>query len=534
KVLERTQELSNAKNESEKSKKMLETILNTIPVRVFWKDINLNYLGANQLFAHDAGLDKPEDFIGKSDYDLVWSDRAKMYRTDDKKVMDENKAIIAYEEPQTSNRGLIWLQTSKIPLHNAQGEVYALLGMYEDITDRKKREQELKNAKLEAQKANNAKSEFLANMSHEIRTPMNGIIGMTHLALQQNIDDKTKSFIQKAYNSAENLLVIINDILDFSKIEAGKLDLNLKPFKVKQVLDNTLHLVQLKAEEKSILLTVNLAQNLNRFFYGDCMRISQILINLANNAVKFTNNGGSVTIGIEIESETDKEIVIHYLIKDTGVGISPQNQEKLFKSFSQADASITRQYGGTGLGLSISSKLVELMNGKIWLESIEGQGSTFHFTVKLDKQSRDIFDETISIKDNVLTLEQAQSQLKGCKILLVEDNEINQELARELLLMNDMLVETADNGADAIEIIKNNQFDGVLMDCQMPILDGYKATETIRAQEQFINLPIIAMTANAMKQDVQQALDSGMNDHIAKPINPETMILTMAEWIKGK
>ena len=381
----------------------------------------------------------------------------------------------------------------------------------------KTKNEQLRLANQTADNANKAKSLFLANMSHEIRTPMNGVIGLTELLLRTKLNDEQKSYLEKLKYSSNSLLHIINDILDFSKIEAGKFSIERTEFDFRKVLDSVVHIANVEAEAKGLTLSVSINKTFPSLVIGDPVRCSQILSNLLNNAIKFTEKGS-----VNLEVQQDKNDFVNIAISDTGIGISDEQQGKLFSAFTQADESTSRKYGGTGLGLVICKHLVSLMQGELNLRSELGKGSCFSFSLYLPPAKKSVIQNKKN--DEIPALNYTSQSLKNKKVLLVEDVEINRLIAQNLLEQAGLIVDHAINGLEATKMALKNKYDLIVMDIQMPVMDGFEATKIIRSYPEYLNTPIIAVTANASPIEKELCIVAGMDSHLTKPIQFEQVI----------
>ncbi len=475
---------------------------------------------------------EPEEVIGKKPSDFLHPDDVDKIQIElDGPVISRNESVKIECRIRTKNGDYKWFEVlSKAIVSNSKP--FAIITSSRDITERVEIQTELfenykslEIVKEEAVKASNAKKVFLTTMSHEIRTPLNAINGLTHLLLKENPREDQIENLKLLRFSGENLLTLINDVLDISKIDSGKLELSLRPFDLAYLLNNIQRSLSTKAKENHVDISIKYDEKLPTIFMGDGARISQILYNLVGNAIKFTKNG-KVTILTSLLQQSESTYKFRIGVKDTGIGIPKEYQTKIFNSFEQADNSISRQYGGTGLGLYISAKLVELMNSTIQLDSIEDMGSYFYFDIQLKEESLELEDEQTS------SSKEADFAGKNIQVLVAEDNPANQMIIGKFLQMYKVDFDIAENGKETVDKIKSKAYNFVLMDLQMPVMDGLEATREIRKlqEEYFKKVPIIALTADVFENVKSESLSNGMNDYLSKPFRPNDLINTINKY----
>ncbi|MES2893851.1 MAG: response regulator [Bacteroidota bacterium] len=417
-----------------------------------------------------------------------------------------------------SDGSYAYVNTRGYVMMNAEGKPMRMIGCMQDITDRKTAEIEAHQSKLAADEARKTQEQFLANMSHEIRTPMNGVIGMTQLLAGTSLTAEQKEYVETIRDSADNLMVIINDILDLTKIAAGKITIDQTDYVFGDIIKNSIQINRFKATEKGLNLRSAIDPRIHRVLAGDPFRLNQILVNLVGNAIKFTE-AGDVSVTVHLLEESRENVHLQFIVKDTGIGIEPDKLDTVFERFTQASSATTRKYGGTGLGLTITRQLIELQGGSIHVTSKPGHGSTFTFYLTIKKGCLSTAETSaLSLPTNTQTLE-------GVRILLVEDNLVNQKVAVKILSLQGADVTIANHGLEAIELLPGGEFDVVLMDIQMPELDGYETTKYIRKKMQgpFTSIPIIAMTASALISEKDKCLIAGMDDYITKPFQAKAL-----------
>ena len=517
-------------------------LVDTIPIPLFYKGPDTRFLGFNQ--AYERAFDvKREDLIGKRVLDLTYLPQAdrEAYQLEDEEVIRDGSTVrrqidMPYADG-LMHPTLYWVHGFR----RQDGSPGGLIGTFVDITDQALAQAALVRAKEAADAASRAKGDFLANMSHEIRTPMNAIIGMAHLVMKTELNARQRDYVSKIQQSGQNLLGIIDDILDVSKVEAGKLTVERIPFNLTSVLNNVFNVVAEKARAKGLNLLCDLDDNVPLNLIGDPLRLGQILINYANNAVKFTT-AGDIHIAVQREDNQPEDggsdLLLRFEVSDTGIGITAEQAGRLFASFEQADTSITRRYGGTGLGLAISKGLAELMGGEVGVQSTPGEGATFWFTARVGLTAHADATGDLHLPGPTLPME-ALTALRGARVLLVEDNELNQQVASELLQMAGFKVAIASTGRMAVNMVATSNeaktpYDLVLMDLQMPEMDGLAATQEIRLDARNAQLPIAAMTANAMQDDRDRCAQAGMNGFVVKPIEPDELWYTLSHLIRPR
>jgi PAS domain S-box-containing protein len=514
-LIEDITEWKNSNNLLEQNEEKWRFVIENMELSLIEVDTKGKITKAYDRFCELTGYNR-EELIGVDPVKLLVKDDESLSTIKENMTIRKKGQNSAYELQIIKKNGdRAWLLISGAPLKDKQQKNIGSIGIHMDITPRKKMLNDLQEAKKIAEYSSKAKENFLANMSHEIRTPMNAIVGMTRLLKESDSDENKAKYLNAIESSADNLLVIINDILDISKIEANKLDLEYIPFSISKVMGDIEQLLYYKTEEKGILLKINVLDKMHDSLIGDPVRLSQILTNLISNAIKFTQEG-EVACSIDIVKENRENISLLFTVSDTGIGISEDKLCNIFNSFTQEDQTTSRKFGGTGLGLTITKRLIELHHSSINVTSKKGEGTAFSFKLNYKKNWEETIEEKAQEKELNLV------KIKGAKVLLVEDHEINKLLAETILTNWKMEVTHVYNGQEAVDLLIKNKFDIILMDIQMPVLDGLEATRIIR-HDLKNNTPIIALTANAIKGDDIKCIDAGMNDYVSKPIEPSTL-----------
>ncbi|MET0319361.1 MAG: response regulator, partial [Duganella sp.] len=510
--------LYSSRRRAVKHRVLLDTVLNNVDAHVYMKDQNRRYIYVNPKMAEHMGF-AVADIVGRRDRELMAEDKADAAWALERPVFVDG--VKRADETQFAcPDGVMqhhWNVRVPVTLGRA---VTAVIGVATDVT-------ELHQLKERADTANRAKTDFLSNMSHEIRTPMNSIIGMAHLALKSVTHPKQRDYLQKIYHSGQHLLGIINDILDFSKIEAGKMDLEVLDFSLDLLLSNLTSQLGELATARGLELVYEVHPDLPRQLRGDPLRLEQVLINFTSNAIKFSEHG-KVYVRARMLEDRDSHLLVRFEVEDQGIGMSGDEMAQLFQSFHQADTSTTRRYGGTGLGLVISQQLAELMGGSVGVDSEPGVGSMFWFTARLAKPVH-----ILAPLDDTLQPEMLDC-IKGSSILLVEDNIFSQQVGQELLEDCGATVCVANNGKEAIDLLLKERFDCVLMDVQMPVMDGYETTRLIRAHPKLSGTLVIAMTANAGRDDQQRCMAAGMDEFVTKPVAPRLLFAMLSKWLSQR
>ena len=513
---------------------------------IYYKDIDSRFRFCSQTLADITGHASWRDMIGKHDLEVFPPETAKIYHEEEFPIFNEGRSLLGRVDPYydaAGNKG--WVSTNKWPIFDEQGKVIGLFGISTDITARRRAEDELEHyrqhleelvasrtaelaqARDAAEAANRAKTAFLANMRHEIRTPMNAILGMVNILRRGATTPAQAGRLAQIDDAARHLLEIINDVLDIAKVEAGKLVLDDVAIDVRELLEKVAALVSERAQGKGIVLQIE-CTGLARPLRGDPTRLQQALLNYASNAVKFAESG-EVCLRASVEQESDDDLLVRFAVEDHGIGIPAATLPRLFNAFEQADNSTTRRYGGTGLGLAITRRLAGLMGGEVGVQSREGVGSTFWFTARLGKRAAG----TLAVAGPQIDAEQRIRQdFAGRRVLLADDEPVNLAVAKFILEESGLVVDTADDGQQAIDKAGAEPYALILMDMQMPVIDGLEATRRIRRIAAHRATPILAMTANVFDDDRRRCLDAGMNDFMVKPLDPAVLFATVLRWLQ--